>query len=976
MYNLDAGSLLTKVDPHVDLTALSLLADKIHEEKCVLFAGTGISLASGPMTWGELIKKLRDFAVKKGAKSKDIEYIDEYIERHDYITAAELLQRSLKLESNVIAGQAAELMRTVKPDRNQQVGRKPKPNPVHHLLTRIGFNHIVTTNYDRLLELAQENSTLDYVPFSWKQHEDVLTAMLEGKHCLIKIHGSVDDTSDAIVLTRTKYLKVYSGGHINNWIRSSLVSNSFLFIGYSLNDFDILSLIKEAKSSVGAEIAIGPHFAILDRKSYRPIYANYLKECYNIESIRIEIHSPKHRDAKTSPSAVPPKSAAPPGAASPVTVTPTTAASPASPAAAPKIQKSRKHRQDANANNVLSLLVALHGKLALKRARQANFTLLPNSDFASAMSDLREKIEDAMGVDSFALYLVESVDSRTLMDWTAPLSPDATITTPEIARPEVVNFFVEMRDVHYCYLAHKGRNFKRARQIFGTSSADESLIAMPVVSQGKKWGLLLLKSRIPYCLTEDHLNALLVFTKAIADTFKECDRKNKIVQRFANEITFEYMRNLLVTNRIIKEVSQNSKLDYILYTIDYMRGRLIGHFDPRFIKKFEAARADSGGRPVSAGAEFEHNTYVLNFTQPFLAIKALERGTALRYSTPEEALADNPECKEGIEKGFELFDITGNVYVTPIRSFGDISAILVAWNKEPCADGRFHQTVFDRVKRMVRVFMNDPFRRDNSPPESGQASQFIKAADEAMRKVDGGKLWRDKLKDPRFQRRMINAILRILTHDSTKIMKVRLWLIRTSNSNYPEDPDIQLDDETKFFLHSSYTHEDATFDALNQVNGYVPRSRAQIIESVADDTFTEYTLKRFRSDPYARIQRPRDFGSDIDKNADKLHKHPAGLWITAPIVWRRRGGAVTGAKPEVYRTGQNSNLLGFLSVDSHRRFAAGDELPDKTQAVKETIWPIALSPEQLAYQKCIVDLATHILATIVQEILTRPPASA
>ena len=818
------------------------------------------------------MEELLDTAISEGVTSEDVTYIKRFIENSDYIAAAEFLERSLHTHKDVIRNRTLKLAKTTK------TGEPAEPNTIHYLLTRMGFSNIVTTNYDTLLEEATQTfkSSLEYTMVNWKQASHVLRPRAPSQRYILKLHGSVNDLADVFVLSRSAYLRAYrDGAFINHWLRASLTHNSFLIIGSSLNDYDILGLFREARSSIPTEMIIGPHFAVLD-KSLPPMYAAFLKECYSINTILIEM----------------------------------------------------------NSTNVHRFLTALHGRVALKQVQSANFTLLPASYFAKAIKVLCEKIKQAMGVDQISLYMVDKVDSRILMQW-LPASHNRRVKAPD----EVSDFFLQMRDINYCYLSDHTRDASNARKIFSkSSSADNAIIVMPVASQGKKWGILVLTSRIPNCLTDDHLKALRLYAKSIADTYIECSEKIRAVSYISKNITFDFVHDALNTNRIVKHASASNELDYIIYTIDYLNGELIAHCDSSYMDK-----AKQHPSLIVRDGKLR-----LPFDGKYLALKAMDQGTSLRYISREQAEKENPDYKSVIRETFDLFKIKGNLYISPVRSFGYISAILAAWNKPPCTDGLFHSTVFDRVKRFVRVLMNDYTRsRDRIiDPKAGGASKFIKSLDDALAKVDLRERWGNRIHDPRFQKGIIDAILRTLTHPSTSLMKVRLW-VRTHTPARILDSSRDLS-KVRFVIHSSFSHTNALFDGLPNVDGYANEG----IESIASDRYTQFTLKRFALDPYARFQKPRDFGDSPDGNAGSLHKDPSGEWLTAPIVWRIKGRSL-----DDYRSGDNARLLGFLSADSHRK--NGDGRPEI----------IDLSPEEEAYQRCVMDLASHLLAPIVRAIV-------
>lgn len=119
------------------------------------------------------------------------------------------------------------------------VFRKPyKPNDIDELIIELDPEHIITTNYDHLIEDVVNPNVSNYTVI--KNDKDLLEQ--DGRRYIIKMHGDIDNVEE-LVLKEDDYLK-YSQNHIiiETYIKSLLVDKTFLFVGYSLNDNN-LSLI-------------------------------------------------------------------------------------------------------------------------------------------------------------------------------------------------------------------------------------------------------------------------------------------------------------------------------------------------------------------------------------------------------------------------------------------------------------------------------------------------------------------------------------------------------------------------------------------------------------------------------------------------------------------------------------------------------------------------------------------------------------
>ncbi|HFD2039371.1 TPA: SIR2 family protein [Clostridium perfringens] len=189
------------------------------EDKLIIFVGAGISKNSNLPDWEQLIKVFVN-KLNYPVKEEDKLSSDEYLKIPQYyynIHGKEEYKKLIKEELDV-GGQ---------------------PNDIHKLIFKLNPKHIITTNYDRLLEntIIEQRMLFDVI----SKDKDLLDSK-KSKY-IIKMHGDIKEL-DNIVLKENDYLN-YSQNHIliETYIKSLLVSNTFLFIGYSLNDYNLKQII-------------------------------------------------------------------------------------------------------------------------------------------------------------------------------------------------------------------------------------------------------------------------------------------------------------------------------------------------------------------------------------------------------------------------------------------------------------------------------------------------------------------------------------------------------------------------------------------------------------------------------------------------------------------------------------------------------------------------------------------------------------
>lgn len=197
----------------------------------VIFVGAGVSMNSNLPTWGELIKKIaKEVKHKKCAISCDncteIECVqkktftqDEYLQIPEYLYAKGKRKYYKFIQDNL------------KSDNG--------PNPIDEEIFNILPHHIITTNYDNLLESCKNSNSKLY---SVVANDGDLLSKSNEKY-IIKMHGDLQEP-EKIVLRESDYIEYEQNRPlISTYIRSLLINHTFVFIGYSLNDYNLKLII-------------------------------------------------------------------------------------------------------------------------------------------------------------------------------------------------------------------------------------------------------------------------------------------------------------------------------------------------------------------------------------------------------------------------------------------------------------------------------------------------------------------------------------------------------------------------------------------------------------------------------------------------------------------------------------------------------------------------------------------------------------
>ncbi|MGJ5203515.1 SIR2 family protein [Bradyrhizobium sp. HKCCYLR20261] len=211
------------------------LLDDLAREKAVLFLGAGVSASAKTSTGG----KIADWNTFLAALCNDVpepiaSQVRALIQAKDYLLAGEILQSALAdgWESKI----------------TEHFGQKATPSALHASLIALSQRIILTTNFDKLLEVAFEKMDIrdtHYPTVINKVEDDVFRALKDhNRKYIVKIHGTVDDPSSR-VLSRSEYIRLaFGNSYYSSFLENLLLNYTFLFVGFSMDDPAIMSLME------------------------------------------------------------------------------------------------------------------------------------------------------------------------------------------------------------------------------------------------------------------------------------------------------------------------------------------------------------------------------------------------------------------------------------------------------------------------------------------------------------------------------------------------------------------------------------------------------------------------------------------------------------------------------------------------------------------------------------------------------------
>lgn len=215
------------------LEYINLFREKSENNKLIIFVGAGVSCnVEGMPSWYSLIQKM----------AQAINYNKCSICRHK-----EKCSENCLLFEDYSTDEFLKIPQYVYNKNKKIYNRILKENisdaaidaPLSSAIFDINPVHIITTNYDKLIESSSSEFCKQYQVII--SDKDLLLS--EKNKYIIKMHGDVS-LQDTIVLKEQDYLN-YSQNHvlIELFLKSLLTDHTILFLGYSLNDYNIKLII-------------------------------------------------------------------------------------------------------------------------------------------------------------------------------------------------------------------------------------------------------------------------------------------------------------------------------------------------------------------------------------------------------------------------------------------------------------------------------------------------------------------------------------------------------------------------------------------------------------------------------------------------------------------------------------------------------------------------------------------------------------
>lgn len=238
---------------------------ELHNKNAAVFAGAGLSMASGYVDWKGLLKEIIE----------DL-HLDPDKE-HDLVTLAQY-------HCNQVGGSKTRLTKAI----FDHFAPTKMPMPNHRILARLPIHTYWTTNYDKLIEKAlEEAKKVPDVKYALKQ---LSVTRPDRDVSVYKMHGDVDHPADAIICKDDYEAYPLTMGAFVSALRGDLVEKTFVFLGFSFTDPNIDYILSRVR--VQYEKHQRQHYCIQkkvtkdDKESHGEFKYRQLKQDYFIRDLK------------------------------------------------------------------------------------------------------------------------------------------------------------------------------------------------------------------------------------------------------------------------------------------------------------------------------------------------------------------------------------------------------------------------------------------------------------------------------------------------------------------------------------------------------------------------------------------------------------------------------------------------------------------------------------------------------------------
>jgi NAD-dependent SIR2 family protein deacetylase len=213
------------------------LIEDLARRRVVLFLGAGVSASAATIS-GDRIKQWECFLRSLLEKVPDRtlrELATNFIAQKDFLMACQIMRELLEDDSHW------------EEELRKEFAKVGVSSDLHKAIVSLDQRIIVTTNFDKILETVWHDckpTATHYPTIIQSLDDDVFKIFRNELYYIIKLHGSIDEPK-SMIFSKSDYNKnAYGNWAYTKFIEILLVTHTFLFIGFSMNDPAISHLVE------------------------------------------------------------------------------------------------------------------------------------------------------------------------------------------------------------------------------------------------------------------------------------------------------------------------------------------------------------------------------------------------------------------------------------------------------------------------------------------------------------------------------------------------------------------------------------------------------------------------------------------------------------------------------------------------------------------------------------------------------------
>jgi len=218
-YHFTTSTLPYFMEPQF-ITDIRRIQQAKANNKLVIFVGAGVSNNSGVPNWNSLIDSLKEELPNEAISTENdsLKIAQYYCNSRGYKEYLEKIKDVLQ-------------------------DGKVSYNPIHNAILDLEPSHIITTNFDDLIEQSIRPRNLQYHVI----RKDSDLPYIQTDRLVVKMHG--DFETGNIVLTEKDYLDYrVNFPLIDAFVKSLFASKFILFVGFSFNDYNLRFIVNYTQS--------------------------------------------------------------------------------------------------------------------------------------------------------------------------------------------------------------------------------------------------------------------------------------------------------------------------------------------------------------------------------------------------------------------------------------------------------------------------------------------------------------------------------------------------------------------------------------------------------------------------------------------------------------------------------------------------------------------------------------------------------